>query len=55
MNTLPPADFGHDEVLDALVQQEPAEALDAELAGQFAAFGIVKDEKFAPDTRLRWT
>ena len=32
---------------------EPAEALDTELAGQFAAIGIVKGEKFAPDDRLR--
>jgi hypothetical protein len=53
MNTLPPADFGHYELLDALVQLEPAEALDAELAGQFAAIGIVKDETFMPDARLR--
>jgi hypothetical protein len=53
MNTLPPNDFGHYELLDALVQMEPAEALDTELAGQFAAIGIVKDEKFAPDDRLR--
>jgi hypothetical protein len=53
MNTVPPNDFGHYEMLDALVQLEPAEALDLELAGQFAAIGIVKDEKFAPDERLR--
>jgi hypothetical protein len=52
-NTIPPNDFGHYEMLDALVQLEPAEALDTELAGQFAAIGIVKDEKFAPDARLR--
>ncbi|TRW45690.1 DUF1254 domain-containing protein [Georgenia yuyongxinii] len=52
-NTVPPNDFGHYEMLDALVQMEPAEALDTELAGQFAALGIVKDEKFAPDARLR--
>jgi hypothetical protein len=52
-NTIPPNDFGHYELLDALVQLEPAEALDTELAGQFAALGIVKDEKLAPDTRLR--
>jgi hypothetical protein len=52
-NTVPPNDFGHYEMLDALVQLEPAEALDTELAGQFAAIGIVKDEKFAPDARLR--
>jgi hypothetical protein len=53
MNTVPPNDFGHYEMLDALVQMEPAEALDTELAGQFAAIGIVKGEKFAPDDRLR--
>jgi hypothetical protein len=53
INTVPPNDFGHFEMLDALVQLEPAEALDTELAGQFAAIGIVKDEKFAPDARLR--
>jgi hypothetical protein len=53
MQTVPPNDFGHYELLDALVQLEPAEALDTELAGQYAALGIVKDEKFAPDKRLR--
>jgi hypothetical protein len=39
--------------LDALLQLEPAEALDPEQADQFAAIGIVKDEKLAPDARLR--
>jgi hypothetical protein len=53
MNTVAPNDFGHYEMLDALVQLEPAEALDAELAGQFAPLGIVKDQTFAPDARLR--
>jgi len=53
MNTIPPNDFGHYEMLDALVQMEPAEALDPEIAGQFAAIGIVKGEKFAPDARMR--
>jgi len=53
INTVPPNDFGHYELLDALVQLEPAEALDTELAGQFAALGIVKGEEFAPDARLR--
>jgi hypothetical protein len=53
MNTVPPNDFGHYELLDHLVQLEPAEALDPELAGQFAAIGIVKGQTFAPDQRLR--
>ena len=52
-NTIPPNDFGHYEMLNELVQAESADALDAELAGQFAAIGIVKDEEFAPDPRMR--
>ena len=40
-------------MLDALVQVEPAGQLDTELAGQFAAIGIVKGEKFEPDARMR--
>ena len=40
-------------MLNALVQMEPAEALDVEIAGQFAAIGIVKGKKFAPDARMR--
>lgn len=53
INTIPPNDFGHYEMLDAIVQMEPAEALDPEIAGQFAAIGIVKGEKFAPDARMK--
>jgi len=53
MNTVPPNDFGHYEMLNELVQMEPAEALDLELAGQFAAIGIVKGKKFSPDARMR--
>jgi hypothetical protein len=53
MNTIPPSSYGHYELLNALVQMEPAEAMDTELAGQFAAIGIVKDETFAPDSRRR--
>lgn len=53
MNTIPPNDFGHYEMLNELVQAESADALDVELAGQFAAIGIVKDQDFAPDPRMR--
>jgi hypothetical protein len=52
-NTVPPNDFGHYEMLNELVQMEPAEALDPELAGQFAAIGIEKGKRFAPDARMR--
>ena len=53
VNTVPPNDFGHYEMLNELVQMEPAEALDPELAGQFAAIGIEKGKAFAPDDRMR--
>jgi hypothetical protein len=53
VNTVPPNDFGHYEMLNEMVQMEPAEALDLEIAGQFAAIGIVKGKKFNPDARMR--
>lgn len=53
MNTIPPNDFGHYVLLNEVVQAEPAEALDPEIAGQFAAIGIVKGEEFAPDARMK--
>jgi hypothetical protein len=53
VNTVPASDFTYYEQLDALVQQEPAQALDAELMGQMAAIGIVKGKPFAPDERMR--
>jgi hypothetical protein len=53
VNTIPPNDFGHFEMLNALVQMEPAEALDPELAGHFSAIGIEKGKEFAPDARMR--
>jgi hypothetical protein len=53
MNTIPPNDFSYYEMLDALVQEQPATALEPEIGGQFAAIGIVKGKPFRPDTRLR--
>jgi hypothetical protein len=53
VNTIPPNDFGHYEMLNELVQMEPAEALDPELAGHFSAIGIEKGKTFAPNARMR--
>jgi hypothetical protein len=53
MNTIPPNDFSYYEMLDALVQEQPAEALEPEIGGQFAAIGIVKGKPFHPDARMR--
>jgi hypothetical protein len=55
IDTIPPSDFSYYELLNELVQQEPATSLDAELMGPIAAIGIVKGKPFAPDTRMQRT
>jgi hypothetical protein len=51
--TIPANDFHYFEQIDALVQQEPVEALDPEIMGSLAAIGIVKGKQFNPDARMR--
>lgn len=53
MNTLPPNDWTYYEMLNEVVQQEPATSLDPELMGPIAAIGIVKGKPFAPDARMK--
>jgi len=53
MNTIPPNDFSYFEMLNEVVQQEPATSLDPELMGPLAAIGIVKGKPFAPDERMK--
>src|SRR5271157_1716287 len=53
MNTVPPNDFSYFEMINALVQEEPADAMDPEVMGSLAAIGIVKGKPFAPDARMR--
>jgi hypothetical protein len=53
MNTVPPNDFSYFELLNEIVQQEPAGSLDPELMGPIAAIGIVKGKPFAPDERMK--
>ena len=52
-NTVPPGDYHAFELLNKVVQQEPATALDPELMGPLAAIGIVKGKPFAPDDRMK--
>ena len=52
-NTIPPNDFGYFEMLDKLVQMEPATSFDVELTGQLAAIGIVKGKPFQPDEKTK--
>jgi hypothetical protein len=53
MNTIPPNDFSFYEMLNEVVQQEPATSLDPELMGPLAAIGIIKGKPFAPDARMK--
>ena len=53
MNTIPPNDFSYYEMLNEVVQQEPATSLDPELMGPIAAIGIIKGKPFAPDARMK--
>jgi hypothetical protein len=52
-NTIPPSDYSFFEMINANIQQEPADSYNAELAGQLAAIGIVKGKPFNPDARMR--
>jgi hypothetical protein len=53
MNTIPPNDWTFFEMLNEVVQHEPATSLDPELMGPIAAIGIVKGKPFAPDARMK--
>ena len=53
INTIPPNDFSYYEMLNRLVQSEPAAVLDPELMGPIAAIGIKKGQDFAPDDRMK--
>jgi hypothetical protein len=53
MNTVPPNDWSFYEMLNEIVQQEPATSLDPEQMGSVAALGIIKGKPFAPDARMK--
>lgn len=52
-NTVHANDYTFFEELNAVVQYEPADAFDPEIAGQFAAIGIKKGKPFNPDARMK--
>ena len=52
-NTIPPSDYSFFEMINANVQDEPANSYNPELAGQLAAIGIVKGKDFNPDDRMK--
>jgi hypothetical protein len=53
VNTVPPNDFSYYEMLNDLVQEEPAAVLDPELMGPLVAIGIRKGQDFKPDVRMK--
>jgi hypothetical protein len=53
LNTVPPNDFSYFELINDLVQKEPAEAFEPEIMGSLAAIGIVKGKPFNPDARMK--
>ena len=53
INTIPPNDFSFYQMLNDVVQQEPATSLDPELMGSLAAIGIIKGKPFVPDDRMK--
>jgi len=53
INTLPPNDYSFYELLDTLVQEQPAESADPEAGGAFREIGIAKGHDFTPDDRMR--
>ncbi|MGY4857286.1 DUF1254 domain-containing protein [Cryobacterium sp. AP23] len=52
-NTIPPNDSSYWDVINELVQTEPAGSGDVETLGLLARVGIVNGKPFAPDARLR--
>jgi len=52
-NTISSNTFRFYEELNAVVQNEPADFVDPDLVGLFAAIGIKKGKPFAPDARMK--
>ncbi|MBN9669826.1 DUF1254 domain-containing protein [Roseibium aggregatum] len=53
MNTIHANDATYFDELNAVVQNEPGDAFDPEIAGLFASIGIKKDVPFEPDARMK--
>jgi hypothetical protein len=52
-NTVAPSDYRFWELLNEVVQAEPAESLDPVRLGFYASIGIQKGKPFAPDARMK--
>jgi len=52
-NTVFPNDLQYFEILNAMIQREPIDAIGPEVRGTLATIGIVKGKPFAPDARMK--
>lgn len=52
-NTIHANDFSYFEELNAVVQNEPEDLFEPQLAGTFASIGIKKGQPFKPDARMK--
>jgi hypothetical protein len=52
-NTIPPNDDSYWDLINELVQAEPADSGNVEIRGLLNSVGITKGQKFAPDKRMR--
>jgi len=52
-NFVAPGDYAFWELLNKVIQEEPAEGSDPTMLGLFASIGIVKGQPFAPDQRMQ--
>lgn len=53
IDILPPSDASFFDMVNEVIQREPAGALDPEIMGSFAALGMVKGQDWAPDERMQ--
>ena len=51
INTLPPSNYQHFVMLNEMIQEEPATAMDPEIGGLAAAIGIEKGKPFNPNEK----
>jgi hypothetical protein len=52
-NTIPPSDDSYWDIINEVVQAEPADSGNPEILGLLNSVGIVKGKPFAPDARMR--
>ncbi|MEN5315834.1 hypothetical protein [Pseudomonas koreensis] len=50
---MPPTELSYFELLNDVMQEEPATAFSADIMGSLAAISIVKGKPFAPDAHIK--